>query len=83
MYVEVNGDPGDEVHAIGRQWQMGIREQRRTDGRSGQGHRSQVRLVRRLQGNLLEVGRGQLRLGLDLAREEGRRVGRHVSLKNI
>ncbi len=44
---------------------------RRTYRRAGCSHQRQVRLLRRVQGSLRQERRGQLRLGLDLAGEEG------------
>jgi superoxide dismutase len=43
----------------------------------GRGHQRQVGQLRRLQGSLRQERRGQLRLGLDLAGEKGRRFGGH------
>ena len=53
------------------------RRRRRTQGRAGRGDQRQVGQLRRLQGSLREERGRQLRLGLDLAGEEGRRQRRH------
>ena len=50
---------------------------RRTRGRASRGDRQEMGLVRRVQGGFLQVGGRQFRIGMDLAGEKGRRLGRH------
>ena len=46
-------------------------------GALGRSDRQEMGLVRRVQGGLLQVGRRQFRIRMDLAGEKSRRLGRH------